>query len=188
MVDVWVLPAIFPFFFFWLNCLDLVLLLCLFFFYFCLCFASNAQLSFFNLLSSPDLLNLGRGAGVPAAPRGLPAAPRNRGQPISTWSPAAGQGRLAARQRQRGRGHLPHAHRVLLAHLHFSATVQPAPACQLLLPHRQGDAQLLRWAGRRADGRVCAHCAGGPHPQRDRRPHAGQRAETHSRLLNTSYN
>lgn len=126
----------------------------------------------FLLVSSPHCL--ARGAGVPAAPRGLPAAARDSGQPVCARPPAAGQGRLAARQRQRGRGHLPHAHRVLLAHLHLAAAVQPAPARQLLLPHRQGDAMLLRRAGRRADGRVGAHRAGGSHPQRDRRPHAGQ--------------
>uniref|UniRef100_A0A803WBB0 GATOR2 complex protein WDR24 n=1 Tax=Ficedula albicollis TaxID=59894 RepID=A0A803WBB0_FICAL len=84
-----------------------------------------------------------------------------------------GQGRLAPRQRQRGRDGVADARGVLLADLHLPLALREPPALRLLQPHRAGHAALLRRAGRRADGRVRAHRAGGAHPQGDRRADAG---------------
>lgn len=108
-----------------------------------------------------------RRAGVHVASGGISAPPRDHGQPVSARASSTGQGRLPTRQRQRGGGHVSDAHRVFLSHLHFPASVQPTPVRQLLLPHRAGDAELLRRAGRRADGRVRAHRHGGKDSQGD---------------------
>ena len=106
--------------------------------YKCLC----AQPSFVSYYLCSLFNN--RRARVHAAPGGLPAAPRDPGQPRRSRAPSTGQVGLTTRQWQRGRGHLPDAHRVLLPHLHLPASVQPTSTCQLLLPHSAGDAELLR--------------------------------------------
>ncbi|XP_070341424.1 GATOR2 complex protein WDR24 isoform X1 [Equus asinus] len=121
----------------------------------------------------PPPLPRSRGARVRAAPGGLPAAPRDRGHATRARAPA-GQGRLAPRERQRGRCGLPGAGGLLLlAHLRLACTLRQPPAARLLHCPGVRHAAFLRRAGRRSDGRVCAHCAGRTRAQGHRRADPG---------------
>lgn len=104
-----------------------------------------------------------RGARVPAPSGGVPVTPRDHGPSLGPGA-GAGEARVAPRERQRGREHVPDSHGVHQSHFCLAAAFLAPPAAQVLLPHCEGDALLLRRAGRRADGRVRADRAGRSHP------------------------
>lgn len=104
-----------------------------------------------------------RGARVPAPSGGVPVTPRDHGPSLGPGA-GAGEARVAPRERQRGREHVPDSHGVHQSHFCLAAAFLAPPAAQVLLPHCEGDALLLRRAGRRADGRVRADRARRSHP------------------------